>query len=528
MMLMLASLAFSVSVGGDGFTNDLAFVDGKWSGHGVVVEMAANGRVSVASPSNGLCWVQMDWRHEWPKGAICLGDTWERSYGDLEWKPISVDERLSPWYFLVSDGERTDGYGIEVQPNALACWKVREAGYSLRIDLRAGSRPVRLGARSLDAVRIVTRRGMLGETAFQAGRAFCRMMCPQPRLPKEPVYGYNDWYCAYGKNTATNFLADAFYISKCASGLVVRPYVVMDDGWQEHSPPWMKENKGVWQSGTGPWDRSGRAFGMDMPEFCRRIAALGAKPGLWYRPLAAWDSVSQELRQKEQPDCFDPTIPEVRKMVADDVARFRKWGFKLVKIDYLTYDICHLWTPDEMRDIVVPDGKATWRDDSRTTCEVMKDLYAAMREGAGDGVVIIGCNALNHLAAGLFEVQRIGNDTSGRKWDQTRKYGVNTLGFRAIQDRTFFAADGDCCGLAALGAVPWDKNSQWLELLARSGTPLFVSWSRDLAEDSFVKALAAAFRIASSGPATGEPLDWFYNRFPSRWRFADGDVAYEW
>lgn len=518
----------SVTVGAEGFTNDLEFVGGKWSGHGVDVEIALDGHVSVTAPSNGLCWVRMDWRHAWPQGAVCLGDTWERSYGDLEWKSISVDERLAPWYFLVNDGKHTDGYGVEVQPNAFACWKVSTAGHSLRLDLRAGSRPVRLGTRTLDAVRIVTRRGGDDETAFRAGRSFCRMMCPRPRLPKEPVFGYNDWYCAYGRNTATNFLADAAFISKCASGLAVRPYVVMDDGWQEHSPPWIKENTGVWQSGTGPWNRSGKSFGMEMPEFCRKIAALGARPGLWYRPLAAWEGVPDELRQKERPGCFDPTHPEVRRMIAGDMRRFREWGFNLVKIDYLTYDVCRLWTLGDMGELVVPDGGATWRDDTRTTCEVLKDLYTAMREGAEDDMIIIGCNALNHLAAGLFEVQRIGNDTSGRRWEQTRKYGVNTLGFRSIQDRTFFAADGDCCGLAEVGAVPWSKNAQWLDLLARSGTPLFVSWSRHLADDSFERALSAAFRAAAAWPATGEPLDWMTNRFPAHWRFADGDAVYEW
>ena len=81
-----------------------------------------------------------------------------------------------------------------------------------------------------------------GERPFAAGRAFCRAMCPAPRLPSAPVYGYNDWYCAYGKNTATNFLADAAYISECAKGLAVRPYVVMDDGWQKNSPPVVGES----------------------------------------------------------------------------------------------------------------------------------------------------------------------------------------------------------------------------------------------------------------------------------------------
>ena len=149
-------------------------------------------------------------------------------------------------------------------------------------------------------------------------------------------------------------------------------------------------------------------------------------------------------------------------------------------------------------------------------------------EGTGDDVVIIGCNALNHLAAGLFEVQRTGNDTSGKDWSWTRNHGVNTLAMRGIQDRAFFAVDADCVGLAEKGAVPWELNRQWMDLLGRSGTPFFVSWRRQLVGPEVRKALAEAFRRASSDRPTIEPLDWQEVRTPNQWRDVDGLVNYEW
>ncbi|MGN1359507.1 MAG: hypothetical protein ACI4X9_03515, partial [Kiritimatiellia bacterium] len=208
-----------------------------------------------------------------------LGDAWERTYGDAGWQPFSQIRRALPWYFLEYDQGVTTGWGVQVQPNALACWRLFPEGRELNLDLRAGGGPLRLGTRRLDAATIVIHRGPRDQTPWQTGRQFCRLMCPHPRLPKEPVYGYNDWYCAYGCNTATNFLADAATILACAKDLPVRPYLVVDDGWQINAPPIVKA------SGRGPWERSGTAFGMAMEEFCRRIVALGAKPGLWYRPL---------------------------------------------------------------------------------------------------------------------------------------------------------------------------------------------------------------------------------------------------
>ena len=53
------------------------------------------------------------------------------------------------------------------------------------------------------------------------------------------------------------------------------------------------------------------------------------------------------------------------------------------------------------------------------------------------------------------------------------KMGVNTMGFRMVQHKNFYEADGDCVGLT--NAVPWSKNKQWMQLLAQSSAPLFIS-----------------------------------------------------
>lgn len=500
---------------------------------GVTVTLSTDGKVSITA-SVPVSTVRIEWKKAWVAGTRFLNDAWERSSGDIRWRPIDQGkdaadkEGISPWYFLVTDGERTDGYGVMVQPNALVCWKVFPSGYALELDVTAGGRPVRLGGRTLEACKIVTRMGMDGESSFESGRAFCRMMCPTSRLAKTPVYGYNDWYCAYGKQTATNFLSDAAFVCALADGLSNRPYVVMDDGWQVNSPPAVKayNNNGAGSSGYGPWERSGAAFGMEMGEFAAKVKALGAKPGLWYRPYRAWPGAREELVARNGDRCYDPTLPEVKRMIFEDVSRFRRWGFDLVKIDYLTKDLCGMygWS---MGDRVFHTDKK-WADDSRTTAEVLLDLHRTMRDAAGDDMVIIGCNALNHLVAGIFELQRTGGDTSGWKWAQTRQNGVNTLAMRAIQDRIFFAVDADCAGLARVGVVPWTKNRQWIDLLGRSGTPFFISWKRELATPEVEVALKRAFAAASAERRVAEPLDWMANAFPCVWRFADGQAVYDW
>jgi len=507
-----------------GATNALVEIAPRvWSNAAVRVEtpeVAEGERVRVSAPGAALETVVLRWVGGLPESARLLGDAWERSYGDLGWRPLGAGGPM-PWYFLATDGRVTHGYGVAVQPNALCCWTADKGGVTLTLDVRAGGVGVQLGNRTLEACTVVSRAWATNESPYRAGAAFCKQMCPKPRLPPEPVYGFNDWYCAYGFNTGTNFLEDAAFIASLIPEVKNRPYVVMDDGWEGNAPP----KSGV--SGFGPWDHSIARFEMDMPTFAQRVKALNAKPGLWYRPLYAWPEIPETWRLKKARDFMDPTAPEVKRQIAEDMKRFREWGFQLVKIDYLTFDVNNTWG-FELGGRVVHDDRA-WSDASRTTAEVMLDLYRTMRDGAGDGVVIIGCNALSHLAAGLFELQRIGDDTSGLDWKRTRKYGVNTLAFRAMQDRAFYAADADCVGLANAGAVPWEKNRQWLDLVARSGTPLFVSWRRQLAGPEERKALREAFLRASQATPTAEPLDWMESPTPKHWRFGNGEeVTYDW
>ncbi len=518
----------NVSVKCEGKVTSLVKNGAKWSGGGVEIEFAADGAIHLAAPQVAVSTIDImyDLSYAYDERVRIYRDAWERTYGDAGWYPVNSWNRDSPWYMLVNHDGVTDGIGVAVQPNAFAAWRGRKTGTRLHLDVRAGADGVRLGSRRLELCRVVTRKGEKGESAYAAARAFAKMMCPKPRLPKEPVYGYNDWYCAYGKNTATNFLADAAYVSECAKGLKVRPYVVMDDGWQLMNPEACAKKDGRGDSGRGPWNESSPQFGMPMKDFTAAIAALGAKPGLWYRPFRAWDDTPDDQRLIGERRFFDPSLPEMDARIRSDIGRFRSWGMKLVKIDYIAHDLVQDWGMS-MHDTPLTHPRK-WRRTDRTAAEVIRSLYAAMREAAGDDMVIIGCNAFNHFAAGLFELQRTGDDTSGREWSRTERMGVNTLAMRKHQDGIFFSVDADCAGLVRRGSVDWAKNRQWIDLLGRSGTAVFISWFRDLADDEVRRTIAAAFRRSASGAEVAEPLDWTDTRTPKVWKFNGIEKTYDW
>jgi len=156
---------------------------------------------------------------------------------------------------------------------------------------------------------------------------------------------------------------------------------------------------------------------------------------------------------------------------------------------------------------------------------VIDALYGTIRSAAGDSLVI-GCNTVSHLSAGHFEICRVGDDTSGTEWARTRKMGVNTLAFRGAQHGAFYVADADCVGVT--NAVPWALNRQWLDLLARSGTMLFVSLAPDALGSQQRRDLREALALAAAHQPLAEPLDWQRTVYPEHWRLMGRDRSFDW
>ena len=490
---------------------------GRWAKDDVVVTtLARNGalNVSLTAPRTAMKRLHLRWRGSLADTRLILGDAWERGYGDLEWRGWAPD-RVLPWYAATTDGSRTHSYGVRTGARAFCFWQLDPQGVSLWADVRSGGAALQLGDRMLDVCDVVCRAGTANESAFKALHAFCAVMCAKPRMPASPIYGSNDWYWAYGKNSAETVLADAQHIVELSPTGRNRPFAVIDDGWQPV--------RGTSRAGVGLWDKGNEKF-PDMPGLAAAVRAAGARPGIWIRPLQAPTDTPDAWRLARDRTFLDPTVPEARQKVADDIARLRQWGFELIKHDYTTYDIFGRWG-FQMGAALTRDGWTFASGPTRTTAEVIDDLYRTIRDAAGDGL-IIGCNTVSHLSAGRFEICRVGDDTSGTEWPRTRKMGVNTLAFRGPQHGVFYVADPDCVGVT--NAVPWSYNRQWLDLLARSGTMLFVSLAPDALGAEQRRDLKSALALAASPQPLGEPLDWQRSLYPSRWRLMSGERSYDW
>jgi alpha-galactosidase len=225
---------------------------------------------------------------------------------------------------------------------------------------------------------------------------------------------------------------------------------------------------------------------------------------------------------------LDPSRAEVLEKIHEIIYRIHGWGYELIKHDYSTFDVCGLWG-FQMTDGIV-GKKRTFADDTRTTAEILCSLYQTIRNAAGSSLVL-GCNTVGHLAAGLEECQRIGDDTSGREWARTVKMGVNSLAYRGIQQGAFFEADPDCVPITT--EVPWEKTKQWLELVASSGTVLFVSAQKETIGTDQDRALKSAFREASVRQPLATPVRAFGPGLPpaatpTQWKIRGDERVFDW
>ncbi len=491
---------------------------GRWAGEGgVVVETTpAAGALGLqlASPAMPIRRIELRWRTRIAGSPTIVGDAWERGYGDLEWRRW-VPDRVMPWYFATHDGTRTHGYGVRTGAAAFCFWLVDPDGVTFVADVRSGGSALALGGRTLAVCDVVCRPGHAGETPFAALRSLCRLMCPAPLMPPAPVYGSNDWYSVYGDNSADTVRADAGRIVELSPPGTNRPFAVIDDGWQPGG--------GRDKPGAGLWDRGNGKF-PDMPGLAAQVRRSGARPGIWIRPLQAATDTPTTWRLSREHDTLDPTVPEARAKIAADIARLHAWGFELIKHDYSTFDIFGRWG-FQMGAALTKDGWRFAEGASRTTAEVIDELYRTIREAAA-GSLLIGCNTVSHLSAGRFEICRIGDDTSGTEWGRTRRMGVNSLAFRGMQHGAFYVADPDCVGVTR--AVPWALNRQWLDLVARSGTMLSVSLAADAVGAAERRDLRAALARAAEPAPVGEPLDWETALYPTRWRLRRAERRYDW
>ena len=482
------------------------------------------GRITVYPDKTPIRRVKLRWRGDMSDVFLVLGDTWERNYDITQgnvlegqcamWRGVSPEMRM-PWYFHCYDGERLNSFGVKTGADAFCHFNLDEKGITLWLDLRCGGVGTDLKEPLLCA-RVISRMGNESEHPFFAAKEFCKMMCENPVLPKSPIFGVNNWYWAYGNITHDIVMEETKQLMDLCRDAKSTPYMILDDGWQENRHPTEAGNYI-----GGPWTSGNKGF-PSMQETADAIKSMGAIPGIWFRPLLT-DKISNEaMRSPYQFDAkdgvvIDPSHPESLELIYNDVKRIRGWGYELIKYDFSSFDIISRYG--------LKDENPPFFDRTKTTCTIIKNFYKTIARAAGDAV-LLGCNTINHIAAGILGAQRSGHDTSGRVYEITRAAASAGM-IRLPQNNTFFSIDPDCAAFTE--RVPIEANLDFLELCAVTGVTTLASITPGIIKGENLNRIRKIYEIASLGGKDAYPTDWLGHNAASKYKCSDGeDFEMDW
>ena len=442
------------------------------------------------------------------------GDQWERaglnSY--IEWRSVMAC-RVLPWFCYVMAGDQTSCYGVKTGANCFAFFQVDSCGVTLFLNLCCGNEGTEITEPML-ACEVVELHAENGADVYKTAVKFAKMMCDNPVLPKTPIFGVNNWYWAYGNISFDSVLNETDYLMQMTSGCKNAPYMIIDDGWQKHRIPGAVNYIG------GEWEANDK-FG-DMRKMADAIHVKGAKAGIWFRPLLTRGDVPQEAILCEEcgGTVLDPSHPFTLEKAYNDAKKLSDWGFDLIKHDFTTGDAItgQKTLTSERHDYTLAGENRKYYDKKKTTAVILKDLYKAIQRGAG-GSEVIACNAVGHLSAGIHSLYRIGNDTSGRSFEWTRRDGINSV-MRLPLNNAFYNADPDCAAFTNM--VRADVNLDFLEMCALTGMTTLASVTPGILKPDEMKRINAIFKIADEGKGNFGIKDYEKNADPERFISADG------
>ncbi len=252
-------------------------------------------------------------------------------------------------------------------------------------------------------------RRLLIEYAERAAAAMGRPI----RSFSRNIVGYSSWYYYYANVTEENVLENLRALSRPENREAFSAdYLQIDDGYQLHQGDWLSR-RACWPS---PLEKTASA-----------IRGGGFQPGIWLMPFLASTASGVYRRHPDwfvkavdrdeplvfsgwspPPDhlwaCLDPTIPAVRRHLAEVFKRLYQKGFTFFKLDGLGFSL--------------PEGRR--HDPDATSVSAYRLGLETIRRAVPDAV-ILGCGAPFLPSVGLIDHCRVSNDT-GREWALPRNF----------------------------------------------------------------------------------------------------------
>ena len=449
-------------------------------------------KLTVYPSGSPVKYLKLRFRGDFSNVDKVFGDAWERvGHGNqtsyLEWRTINP-HRAMPWFCYVIENGKMHCYGVKTGADAFIFFQVDHDGITLFLNLCNGNDGTDLQAPLL-VCEVIESHHEQGEDPYRVAQAFSKRMCPNPKLPSEPIFGVNNWYWAYGYISHDIVMEETDALIRMTQGCTHRPYMIIDDGWQYYrDDPEKVPNPGA------PWIGNSRF--PDMKHTADEIHRKGAKAGLWFRPLLSIDPVDKEILLCEDNGGYvmDPSHPKVLAFAEETAHRIaQEWGFDLIKYDFSVIDTVGRYNfSAEYFDYELCKSNRKFYDKTKTTATILKNLCAAIQRGAGKKD-IISCGTISHLTAGIHSIFRTGADTSGRCYEWTKRDGGNCL-MRLPTNNAFYMTDPDCAPFT--NEVKFEANLEFLEMCALTGQVVLASVKPGHLNDEEIAKVNAVFKLA--------------------------------
>ena len=476
-----------------------------------------DGKIIIYPSKEPVKFLKLRWNGDLSQTESVLGDEWGRisaTYAPVEWRSIMPCRPL-PWFCVIRNKNNVACYGVKTGCDCFSFFQIDWHGITLFLNLLSGAQGT-LIQEPLTACIVKETLNIDNETTYQTVRRFMTMLCDKPKLPKEPIFGVNNWYWAYGNISREIIIQEVDYLKEMTAGVKHRPCLVIDDGWEIN-----RTTKPHYYNG-GPFSSANSKFG-DMSHVSEIIRSKGAKPGIWFRPLLTLGDIPEDakLRQYANGIIMDPSHPYTLERVTEDTSRLRDWGYEIIKHDFSGNDAlgADSFPAKYYMSKMVADGKC-FVDNTKTTATILKNLYKAIQKGAGESDVI-GCGVFGHLSAGIHSIHRVGTDTSGRSTEWTIRNGVHSF-MRLPMNNTFIRIDPDCAVFTQ--EVDFSTNFHFLELCALTGVATFASVPPNAFSEKELSRINSIFAVADQMDNPYEIVNYEYSAIPEVFSSREGDI----
>ncbi len=268
------------------------------------------------------------------------------------------------------------------------------------------------------------------------------------RVPARPPHGWCSWYYHYSKVTEAD-VRRALAAADTVAGDVPMGYVMVDDGHQ---------------AAIGDWLVTNAKFPSGMAALAASIRDTGRDAGIWIAPFivdhgsdvarshpewllrdeagapvtALWNPTWNRRHGQWVLDCTRPDVQAHLEAVARTLVT--DWGYRVLKLDF-----CFAAALPGVR-----------HDPALTRAQALRAGLDAVRRGAGEDAVLIGCGLPLGPAVGVVDAMRIGTDVApawgGKvtRWAFSDQGGLSTrIAMRNTVTRAFlhghlWANDPDC------------------------------------------------------------------------------------